>query len=93
MTGLPCEIEQIILALDQISHRKRIAYITDIQRHLIFDVCYVVQITPIQRDQAVNQSYFRTHLHQAPSQIRADESDAACDQCFLAMQVLIFNHL
>ena len=80
VAGLPGKVEQVILILEQIGHRKRIAHVAHIHRDLVADVLDIVWIAAVLRDQAINQRDLRPLGYQRTGKIGADETQTAGDQ-------------
>ena len=69
MTGLPSEVEQVILVLDEVPQAVGIADIRDIHLEAIPDWFDVVKVPAVIRNQAVYDRNFRAELDQAKREV------------------------
>jgi hypothetical protein len=77
---LPGEVEEIVLALNEIGHAMRIPDVRDIDLYAIFDARNIEEITTILRDQAINHQNPSAELNQSAREVRANEPERARDQ-------------
>ena len=80
MARLAREVEQNVLALQEIPEAVLVADVGDVDPDLIRDLRHVAEVPPVLRDQAVNQRHVRAFANEAAGEVRADEPQAAGDQ-------------
>src|SRR2546427_4821188 len=80
VTGLPSQVKQVILTLNQIPHGVLVANISDIKPEFTFAAVHIKQVTAIFRDEVIDQNYFRSLFYQSTSQVRANKAHAASDE-------------
>src|SRR5215471_3708891 len=87
MAGLSGEIEEVVLALDQIGHAVTIAHIRDVHPHPIFQTGNVEETAAIFGDETVDECNSRAIISQAACHVRSDETETTGNE-----HVLIFKH-
>ena len=80
VAGLAGEIEEKFPVLDQPGHRFRIADICKVDRNAIANVLDVERVSPVFRNQAVDQRDFGPKANQAARQGGPDKAETAGDQ-------------
>ena len=60
---MACQIEEVILPLNQISHTVSIPYVGNIDLYPIFDICNIQQIPTVFGNQAIYQQDFGAQNH------------------------------
>ena len=80
VAGLTRQVEQVVLALQQVGHGERVTHIRDIHRHFVANIFNIERITTVLRDQAIDQGDASALGHQRTGQIRADKAQAAGDE-------------
>lgn len=80
MTGLASEVEQVVLAADEVGHGMRIAHVGDVDAHLAVEVGDIEEVAAVLRNQAIDQGHFGAQRHQATREVGTDEAEATGDQ-------------
>ena len=84
MAHLSGEVEQEILALDQVLHAVGIPHVGDVDADAVADLRDVEKVAAIFRDQRIHQQHVGAQLHQPVRQMAADEPQSTGDQDPLA---------
>ena len=69
VTRLAGEVEEEVLALDEVREAVRVAHVGDVQMHGCPEPGQIMQIATVLGDQAVDQRHFRTEPDQPPRQV------------------------
>ena len=85
---LPREVEQVVLALNQVLQAVLVADVGDVHADLVLDPRDVVEVAAVLGDQRVDENDAATRLDEHARQVRADEAEPAGDQDALAAELL-----
>ena len=77
MTGLPSQVEQVIMVSAQIAHAVLVTYIRDVDLYIIFQAMDVVQVTAVFGDHAAHYRYLCTQVNQLTGQVGTDEAQSS----------------
>ena len=69
VAGLPCQVEQVILPLDQVPHAVLVPHIGDVDLHVVLETGDVEQVAAVFGDQAVHEGHAGTEVHQPSRQV------------------------
>src|SRR5205085_9733956 len=75
MTGLPGEVKEIVLALDQVAQTMGVADVGDIDLKPILEPFDVVKIAAVIRDQAVHDCDNGTKAVETPGKVRTNKAE------------------
>ena len=80
MADLAGEVKEQLMALDEGTHRIRIAYIGNVDVEALFVARKVKAITAVVTDQRVDHGDLCTQINQPPRQVGADKTQPASDE-------------
>ena len=92
MAGLSCEVEQIVLVLDQVSHAEFIPNVGDVDANPAL-VAFQIKVVPaVLGDKAVNDSHMGAQVGQDSGQVASDETQTPGDENPLRGEMLKILH-
>jgi hypothetical protein len=92
MACLSGEVEQIVLALDQVSHAEFISNVGNVDPNPAFIPLEIKEVSPVLRDKAVYDRHAGPLVGQGPGQIASDEPQPSSDQNALTGKFLEIGH-
>src|SRR5262249_45824732 len=88
MAHLPGEVEEVVLALDQVVHGRAVADIGDVDGDAIPAVVDVEGVAAVVGVHGVNDGHVSTRAHQPAGEVAADEAEAPRDEDLAAAEPL-----
>ena len=80
MIDLAGQMEDHVLALDEVVHGELVAYVAVIDAHALPDRREVEEVTPLAGEHVVDDGHLRAQLHEPEGEVGADEAHAPGDE-------------